>query len=109
MIKIICLFFPAFISLSGSERIDKKKNKKKENLEKINTYVFYNILINMITLLFICYLNDFEVVMFDDTAFTMVFSLEYLTLATALALILPYASNYIKNNFKIELKREKRK
>lgn len=104
MIEFICLFFPTFISLSVLERIEKPK----ENIKRLNNYAIYNILINLIGLLTVSYLNGFEVKMVDSL-YTILFSIKYLLLTSIIAFILPYAINYIKNNFKIKFKREKSK
>lgn len=102
MIEIICLFFPAFISLSVLEKIEKKN----EIIEIISRYAIYNIMINLTGLLITAYLNNFEVLMVENL-FTIVFSIKYLVLTSMVAFILPHAINYIKNNFKIKFKREK--
>lgn len=105
MIEFICLFFPAFISLSVLERI----NKKKEIIERINRYAIYNILINTLVLLIVAYLTNFQKLSLDSNTFSTVFSLKYLVIASIIGLILPYMFNYVRKNFKIEIKREKRK
>ena len=99
MVKFICLFFPAFLTIKSE---DLKCDSK---ILLIKKYIFYNLLINIIILSIVNIKNKFIPISLGDTErFNSHFSLEYLIVATILALFLPKIIELIKNNFIISFK-----
>lgn len=97
----MCLFFPSLISLG----IHKKLFGIKEKLDSVIIYAYYNILINFLICL-ICYIGKnhiYEVI--DEYLFTFNFSVKYIGLALIFSFMLPYITQYLKNNVKIIIRR----
>ena len=100
-IEIICLFFPAFISLI----IDTKINKEELGKKSITKYGIYTFLINFITSLLIWFTTENE----SGTYFyTFAFVVKYMSVSLITSIILPIIiklqKTYIKINIKIKEK-----
>ncbi len=99
MNEFICLFLPAFLTLT-------KKDLKDTPVNVIKKYATSVLAINFIAMLVIYVLHCIT----GSTAieYTYTFTLKYLALTCALAKILPSIRKFIKKNIKIEVRRENR-
>ncbi|MBR6811501.1 hypothetical protein IKM56_03650 [Candidatus Saccharibacteria bacterium] len=99
MNEFICLFLPAFLTLT-------KKDLKDTPVNIIKKYATSVLAINFIAMLAVCILH--YVTGEATIEYTYVFTIKYLVLAFVLAKILPSIHKFIKKNFKIEVRRENR-
>ena len=102
MIKFICLFLPAVLTI-------KDDDYKKANISILKKYVFYNLLINTIILCILDVKNKFIPLSLGDAErFNVHFSLQYLVLAIILSFSLPKLLNIIKINIHVSFKGKKK-
>lgn len=100
MNEFICLFLPAFLTLT-------EKDLEDTPASIIKKYATSVIAINLVAMLAICvfyYLTTSTVI-----EYTYAFTIKYLILACVLAKILPLIRRSLKKNIKIEVHRENRK
>lgn len=97
--QLICLFFPAFISLK------KVVDKKDRIIDIIIKYATYNVFVNLITIYLFRVLKGENYVINSDV-FTESFSVAYLLISSIVAYIIPRIALYMKKNIKIEIERE---
>ena len=98
MIKFICLFLPAILTLE-------KEDFKELNICILKKYVFYILLINTIILCILDIKNKYIPLSLGETErFNVHFSVQYLILAIILSLVLPRIIKIIKNNIHISFK-----
>lgn len=96
-IEVICLFFPAVISLN----IDMKINKEKLDKKSIIKYITYNFIINLIASLLIWFITD------DKTGtyfYTFSFVVKYMITTLLISIILPITIKLQKTYIKIKIK-----
>ena len=99
MNEFICLFLPAFLTLT-------EKDLEDTPASIIKKYATSVLAINFVAMLAICvfyYLTTSTVI-----EYTYVFTIKYLILACVLAKILPLIRRSLKKNIKIEVHRENR-
>ena len=102
MMKFICLFLPAILTIN-------KEEFKESKMYIVKKYVFYNLLINLIILGILDVKNKFAPLSLGDAErFNVHFSLQYLILALVLSFTLPKILNIIKNNIHISFKGRKK-
>lgn len=99
MNEFICLFLPAFLTLT-------KKDLKDTPVNVIKKYATSVLAINFIAMLAIYVLH--HITGSTTIEYTYTFTLKYLALTCVLAKILPSIHKFIKKNFKIEVRRENR-
>lgn len=102
MMKFICLFLPAILTINKDEFRESK-------IYILKKYVFYNLLINTIILCILDVKNKFIPLSLGDAErFNVHFSLQYLVLAILLSFTLPKLLNVIKNNIHVSFKGKKK-
>ena len=99
MNEFICLFLPAFLTLT-------KKDLKDTPVNIIKKYATSVLAINFLVMLSVCALHYIT----GDTPidYTYTFTIKYIVLACFVAKILPAIRKFIKKNFKIKVSRESR-
>ena len=97
--QLICLFFPAFISLK------KVVDKKDKVIDIVIKYAIYNVFLNLITIYIFRVLKG-ENYVINNNIFTESFSLAYLLISIIVAYIIPRIALYMKKNVKIEIEKE---
>ena len=102
---IICLFFPAVISLA----IHKIIYKNKELVDLFIIYVIYNFLINLFINLFSYFVSNIKENIYDINLFTIDFSTKYMILALIISITLPLLYRFLQSNFKIGFKLKEKK
>ena len=101
IMRFICLFFPAVLTI-------KEKDLKEPKTYIIKKYICYNLLVNTVILCILDLKNNFIPLSLGDVErFNVHFSLQYLILAIVLSLVLPKILYVIKNNINISFKRKK--
>ena len=94
MLEFICLFFPTMISLDINDKI--KTNKL------IKNYCINNLIINLICFVILELLNGFTYKIFDNTVFSLLFSIKYIIAASTTALVIKYIEKRVKFEVKVE-------
>lgn len=102
MFGFISIIFPAFIA----GYIEWKRIKIRKIIELLYYYIIYNLFINGIVLLTVLIVNKFDITVIT---FTPLFTIEYIIMASILALILPKLKEHIKNNISISIKRKEKR
>ena len=98
MIKFICLFLPAILTLE-------KEDFKEFSIYILKKYACYNLIINTIILCILDIKNKYIPLSLGETErFNVHFSVQYLILAIILSLVLPRIIKIIKNNIHISFK-----
>lgn len=100
--NIICLFFPAFISLYIDLNIE-NMNKENEYLNVVVKYFIYSFLNATIMNTIICLVSSEKYRVYDNSIFTQDFTLKYSYLALVIAIILPYIMKIITSIIKINI------
>ena len=99
--KYICFLVPGLLALKHAV---KEKDKPYQIIAK---YGGYTLLINMCIMFALLLLEDPHTIV-GDGIFTIRMSFLYLLVGSFLAIILPGIINYLQENIKVSLKRNKR-
>ena len=91
MTTFICLFFPTFMMI--------ELNNNKKTIDYVKEYCLNNLKLNFICLFIVGIIQKFDYRILDKTAFTALFTIKYIFLATIIALII----NYVKKHYRITI------
>lgn len=108
MLQFICLFIPAIIAVGITSHLQKRKV---DLSYFVFTYASYLVSINLFIFSLLHYIVRDEFLILNNIKFINIFCIKYLSVSTLLSLILPFAVEILRNNFKIDLtfkKRDKR-
>lgn len=97
MIQILCLFFPAAISVYIIQNFQKRKT---DLVRFIYRYCFYTLAINII-MVFILRVK-YPTLIFNEQVFTINFIFKYLIAAVILSIILPIIYEFLRKNVQVE-------
>ena len=100
MIQLICLFFPSFLSVWITEKIQKKDFKLKEF---IYHFILYTTIINFLIFLIVYVMSNSSIDYLSEHIFTLLFTIKYLIFALCFACIFPFMFNILKNNFEFKV------
>ena len=93
MVQILCMFFPAFITIKCVQIL---KNEEFSIKQLITTYGFYVLLINIIAHFFVIYVIDgLEPLKVDEMVLGDSFAFSYMLLSVAIGLVLSFIHGVI--------------
>lgn len=100
MLEFISFFFPSFISLF----IEYKNNSNIKKEELFFYYFIFNLIINIIMIMFVSFTHKFEYFIFNENIFCLNFSIKYIFISSVIAIFLPFIIRSVKKNIKISVK-----
>ena len=98
LLGIICLFFPAFIAVSVLNALQKRERQFSSFLAAYGSFVS---VINLVMLLILVTIFHDKFDVFNETYFTLVFSLKYLILSVFISVISPFIFEYLRQNISL--------
>lgn len=100
MVSFICLFFPSFISVAVLNSLEKREQSIQSFLI---TYGSFATVINFIIfVILVTIFKDGQNILYTSY-FILTFSVKYLAFAVALAALLPFLFEYLKQNISIKI------
>lgn len=107
MLEMLCLFFPPFIAVSILNALQRRKYAFTSFLAAYGSFTCFVNLV-MLFILVVFFQDKFDI--FNESYFTLIFSLKYLTLAVGISVCIPFVFEYLRQNisirFSVKLKSE---